>query len=102
MNDNELQDEIDTSIRLLESKLEIGVQHYSYPEGQESHYDDRVIRCLQEKGITCSPTAIAGLNPAWSDPFHLRRVMVGFDGIPFPFWDASLDVRFVEFSGGSN
>jgi len=44
-----------------------------------------VIAILKSGGVVCSPSAVAGLNPASSAPFHLKRIMVGFHGMPFPF-----------------
>ena len=39
----------------------------------------------QESRCDCSPSAVCGLNAPGADLFHLRRVMVGFLGMPFPF-----------------
>lgn len=69
--------ELDHSLDLLRDRAGIVTKHYSYPEGLAHCYSPRVIVALKERGITCSPTAIDGTNPPGSDPFHLRRVMVG-------------------------
>ena len=53
--------------------------------GQTEHVDARVIVTLKQAGVTMSPSAIAGFNQPGSDPFHLRRIIVGFMGLPFPF-----------------
>lgn len=82
--------EIRSSLDLLRINLEADIIHYSYPEGQPTHYNHTVINLLKENGIVCSPTAIPGLNPLGSDFFELRRIMVGFKDLPFPFWDKSL------------
>lgn len=50
--------------------------HYSYPEGQEDHYNEEVIEQLKEAGIVCCPTAIHGVNKPEDDLFHLKRIMV--------------------------
>lgn len=76
LDDEQLDDEISTSIRLLKEKANITSKHYSYPEGQAEHYDERVISLLKAAGIECCPTAIEGVNDIEEDLFHLKRVMV--------------------------
>ena len=85
-----LKKEIRASLDLLEVNLKGPITHYSYPEGQGHHYNQAVIDLLKESGIVCSPSAISGLNTITENPFHLKRIMVGFCGIPFPFWDNSI------------
>jgi peptidoglycan/xylan/chitin deacetylase (PgdA/CDA1 family) len=68
--------EIDVSLQMLREKAGIVTPHYSYPEGLAHCYSDNVIRMLKDRGITCCPTAIDGINRPGADPFHLRRVMV--------------------------
>ncbi|MBN07654.1 MAG: polysaccharide deacetylase [Rhodospirillaceae bacterium] len=81
---------IQLSLDLLSYNLQHSIHHFSYPEGQAAHYDQKVIDYLKRVGVVCSPSAIVGLNPAGSDPFHLKRIMVGFDGMPFPYLDTRL------------
>jgi peptidoglycan/xylan/chitin deacetylase (PgdA/CDA1 family) len=84
--DEKLAEDLHLSIKLLEYHMNRRVTHYAYPEGQAHHYNDTVIRLLQEMGIVCSPSAIHGINyDGEYDLFNLRRVMVGFNGTPFPF-----------------
>jgi len=85
-----LKKEIRASLDLLEINLQSPITHYSYPEGQSHHYNQEAIDQLKESGIVCSPSAICGMNSITEDPFHLKRIMVGFCGIPFPFWDPSI------------
>ena len=76
---------------LLSHALERPITHFSYPEGQQNHYRFETIKALQEVGVVCSPAAICGLNSANElDPFHLKRIMVGFYGIPLPWVDPVL------------
>jgi len=95
MDDDTLCDEIETSLGLLRRHLDRPIHHYSYPEGQPTHYDARVISALQARGVVCSPSAVTGLNLVGASPFHLRRVMVGFGGMPFPFSDTTLNPELV-------
>ena len=86
INADQVENEILYSLDLLELNLKTSICHYSYPEGQIGHYNDNVIRLLKKNGILCSPTALPGLNSLDMDLFHLRRIMVGFNGLPFPFY----------------
>ena len=82
--------DIRTSIDLLAYQTGRVQTHYSYPEGQPQHYNESNIQTLKDKGIVCSPSAVAGTNPVGTDLFHLRRIMVGFYGLPMPFKDPRL------------
>lgn len=82
--------DIRTSIDLLAYQTGRSQTHFSYPEGQPHHYTEANIATLKAKGIICCPSAVAGLNPAGRDLFHLRRIMVGFYGLPLPFEDPRL------------
>ncbi|WP_291719893.1 polysaccharide deacetylase family protein [Magnetospirillum sp. 64-120] len=88
--DERAAQDIHASLRLLEYQLEMPIRHYSYPEGQKNHFNDSIISTLKSEGVVSSPSAILGLNPVGSDPFHLRRIMVGFYGTLFPFLDPAL------------
>lgn len=81
--------DIHLSLKLLEYHLGKKIVHYSYPEGQEEDFNDEVIGVLKKEGILCCPTAISGLNDKDVDLFYLRRIMVGFMGTPFPFFNKS-------------
>jgi peptidoglycan/xylan/chitin deacetylase (PgdA/CDA1 family) len=84
-----LAQDLELSIKLLEYHMGRKMTHYAYPEGQAHHYNETVIRLLKEMGIVCSPSAIHGANRDGEfDLFNLRRVMVGFNGIAFP-WQLS-------------
>lgn len=77
--------DIELSIGLLEFNLNEKISHFSYPEGQENHYNQTVIDKLKASEIVCSPSAIHGLNNHNNDLFNLYRIMPGFMGIPFPY-----------------
>jgi peptidoglycan/xylan/chitin deacetylase (PgdA/CDA1 family)/methionyl-tRNA formyltransferase len=91
LTEERLGDEIRTSITEIENNVNVRIRHYAYPEGQAAHYSQKVIAALKEQGIVCSPSAKVGLNPLGTDPFHLRRIMAGFMGMPFPYWDDALN-----------
>lgn len=81
----EAEQEIVDSRNHLEKELGHEIDLFSYPEGQSHHYNDAVIEVLKRNNFVCSPSAIFGTNLPGADPFHLRRIMVGFMGIAFPF-----------------
>lgn len=72
----ELEHEIGISLELLKANLGTEAQHYSYPEGLNYCYSDRVIAVLRQCGIVCAPSAQQGVNQIGDDLFHLRRIMV--------------------------
>ena len=84
LNDEDLEYEIGTCLNDLAENLGHSVDLFSYPEGQADHYDERTISRLKAHGVKVCPSAIGGINPHGTDPFHLRRIMVGFMGEPFP------------------
>lgn len=76
LSDEDLEDEILTSIRLLTGATKREIAHYSYPEGMAHCYSEKVIAALRHHGITCSPTAEDGSNKVEDSLFHLKRVFV--------------------------
>src|SRR5258706_5421646 len=76
LDDPELAHEIDVSLTLLKNKGGIVSHHYSYPEGMDYCYSERVISCLKQRGIRCCPSAEDGVNGASMDLFRLKRIMV--------------------------
>ena len=84
LDDETLDSEISDCIKTLEEITNKTIDLFSYPEGQQNHYDERVIRCLKKNGITISPSAIDGFIGD-EDEFNYRRVMVGFLNTKFPF-----------------
>jgi peptidoglycan/xylan/chitin deacetylase (PgdA/CDA1 family) len=76
LSQEELDAEIDTSLRLMREKAGLNPRHYSYPEGLAHCFDERVIRALKDRGIVCCPTAMPGSNAPQDDLFRLRRILV--------------------------
>lgn len=83
LSNDELKIEINDSIFNLQKILNRKIDFYAYPEGQEHHFDKRVIKLLKDKNIACCPTAIPGVNSLGDDLFNLKRYMVGMNGINF-------------------
>lgn len=87
---DEAKKDIGLSIELLRHNLSCATSHYSYPEGQAGDFNEEIIKVLKKKKIVCCPSAEIGLNDKNTDLFHLKRIMVGFRGIGFPFFDRKL------------
>ena len=84
LSSERLQYEVSTCISKLEKIIDRKVDLFSYPEGQDVHYNKDVIDCLKDNGITICPSAIDGyLDDA--DEFNYKRIMVGFMGRGFPY-----------------
>ncbi len=84
LDHEQMKKNIELSVEELSSKLNINVEHYSYPEGQSDHYNEDVINILRDNGVKCCPSAVHGINSEEDDLFHLKRIMVGFGEIEFP------------------
>lgn len=72
----ELESEVETSLRLLREAIGGDVVHYSYPEGLAHCYSDDVIDTLRRHGIVCAPSAEEGVNRPEDSLFHLKRLFV--------------------------
>ena len=82
----EMRDQIDRSVETVSQEIGGQCNLFSYPEGQPDDYDDRVIAHLRDHGINHAPSAIDGHNDLEkTDPFHIKRIMVGFEGWRYPF-----------------
>jgi len=76
LSEQDLDQEITTSLKLLTQATQKTISHYSYPEGLAHCYSDRVIATLRSHGIACAPTAEDGCNVVGDSLFHLKRVFV--------------------------
>jgi len=81
---NDMEQEIKESINQLTEKTGNKIVHFSYPEGQLHHYNSQVIEMLKKNGVICCPSSVDGVNTLDDDLFHLKRIMVGFNGRSFP------------------
>lgn len=84
LSDERLEYEIVECIKTLENIVGRKIDLFSYPEGQENHYNYNVIKYLKKHGIDICPSAIDGFLGN-EDEFNYRRIMVGFQDNKFPF-----------------
>jgi len=68
--------QLNESFKLFKKRLNLDIEHYSYPEGQKKDYNQLLISKLKNRGIKLCPTAISGVNNFKTDFFNLKRVMV--------------------------
>jgi len=66
--------EIVTSITELEKKLNIRINHFSYPRGHVEDFNDHHIKCLREQNINSGVSTIRGVNRSGEDLYRLKRV----------------------------
>ena len=85
LSEDELNYEICECKNNLEAHLGHPIDQFAYPEGQPEHFNEKVISVLKKEGIRICPSAVHGVNYHGTNPFYLKRVMVGFMGIKFPF-----------------
>ena len=85
LNDEELEYEIKHCLETLSKQLDRKVDSFSYPEGQEEHYNKKVISVLKKNGVSICPSAIDGVVDGSDDNFNLKRMMIGFWDRKFPF-----------------
>ena len=82
---DEMRSQIDRSVATLERELGRACTLFSYPEGMADDFNEEVIDHLRQRDFDHAPSAIEGVNDlAETDPFHIHRIMVGFEGRPFP------------------
>jgi peptidoglycan/xylan/chitin deacetylase (PgdA/CDA1 family) len=60
----------------LEQQLGARVNSFAYPYGGHKHVTDANREVVKSAGFGCCCSAFGGINPAGTDPFHLKRVPV--------------------------
>ena len=85
LSSEELNYEVKHCLETLSKQLQRTVDSFSYPEGQEEHYNKEVISVLKNNGVTICPSAIDGIVDGSDDNFNLKRMMIGFWDRKFPF-----------------
>ena len=68
--------QIRKSFRLFKKRINLNLDHYSYPEGRKIDYNKSIITSLKSSGIKLCPTAIEGKNNLNTSLFDLKRVLI--------------------------
>jgi len=76
LKEDEMNFEIKNCLKILQDNCKIKTHHFSYPEGLEHCFNDKVISTLKKYGVKICPTAIHGLNEIDTDLFLLNRISV--------------------------
>ena len=74
LNEKMWKNEISKSLKFIQNKTEIKVKHYSFPEGFESSFNNKMIKFLKKKGIKTSVTTLTNKNI--NNPYKLNRFFV--------------------------
>ena len=76
LDDEDLSEEVELNLQFLKEKCLLDVEHFSYPEGLDFCFNEKVINKLKDAGIKICPTAIDGENNVNDNLFYLKRVTV--------------------------
>jgi len=68
--------QIKKSFKLFKKRINLDLQHYSYPEGRKIDYNKSIISLLKSRGIKLCPTAIEGKNNSNTGLFDLKRILI--------------------------
>lgn len=85
LNLRQFKNNVSSSINLINKKLNKKVIIASYPEGRYEHFSKKVINVLRSYKIKMAATSLSGINNYKTNLFYLKRYMVGFKGVKFPY-----------------
>ncbi len=82
LEDSRLETEIETSVRLIEERLQQRVETFCYPNGRPEDYDSRAVAVLKRLGIRYAVTSTAGAVEKGSNLFELPRLYTSEPNLP--------------------
>ena len=82
MNAKEIDQDIKKTKKIIFKNTSIRIKHFSYPEGKSNK---SVENLMKKNGILTCPIASGKANNHFQNPYNLKRIMVGFDSIKFPY-----------------
>jgi len=85
LNKRQLKNNVSSSINLINKKINKKVITASYPEGRREHFSKNVINVLRNCNIKLAAMSLSGINNHKTNLFYLKRYMVGFKGVKFPY-----------------
>jgi peptidoglycan/xylan/chitin deacetylase (PgdA/CDA1 family) len=74
LDDRTQEDEVATSVRLIEQRTEARVSCFAYPNGEPSDYDERAMAVLRRLGLRYAVTSRHALARPRHDAFQLPRL----------------------------
>jgi len=75
---DEAKDEIVSSKKALEERLNVPVDIFAYPFGYYGSFDEKSVAAVKAGGYKAAVTTIAGSNDYRSDPYLLRRTRISW------------------------
>jgi peptidoglycan/xylan/chitin deacetylase (PgdA/CDA1 family) len=73
IHEHEIQEEVEESKKIIEKKLHVAVDFFSYPNG---NHDETIIRLLQSSGYQAAFSVEQGMNKKISDLYKLKRINI--------------------------
>jgi hypothetical protein len=77
LGDADVESEVRGSVAAVTSLGAAMSATFAYPNGRRRDFDDRAVAALRAAGCSAAVTTLTGLNTPDTDPFALRRVVVG-------------------------
>lgn len=75
--DADVDAEVRGSVRKVAALGDGASATFAYPNGRRRDFDARAVEVLRSEGCVAAVTTISGLNTRATDPYALRRVVVG-------------------------
>lgn len=83
LNNEALKHEVEDSKSMIEQKLGISVDFFSYPYGTPRDFNDHTAQTISTGGYKLACTSINGINSKHVNPFKLRRTKIEWgDDLP--------------------
>jgi peptidoglycan/xylan/chitin deacetylase (PgdA/CDA1 family) len=82
LTDEQIQVEIATSVRLIQSRVGVKVTTFAYPNGQPGDYDQRAVRALRALGLRGALTSSHGFAHPEQDRYELSRIYTTAPTLP--------------------
>lgn len=77
LTDHGVEEEVGGSMDRVASEVSAVSRTFAYPNGRRIDYDQRAVRVVAAHGGIAAVTTVEGVNPRGSDPYALRRVVIG-------------------------
>ncbi len=79
LNDTGVEAEIVEAVKELQVEVRHPSRTFAYPNGRAEDYDHRSVTACRTAGVAAAVTTRDGCNTPGTDPYQLRRVVVGGD-----------------------
>jgi peptidoglycan/xylan/chitin deacetylase (PgdA/CDA1 family) len=83
----EAENEIISSKRIIEEKIDKEIVHFAYPFGRTGQYNNQTIKILKENGFKCAVTTVLGPTDHREDLFQIKRCYQGPVRLHELYWE---------------